>query len=137
MKNTRYLAECGDSDELMDKIEELEARIAALEGGDECEDGECDDEVCPECGQNPCVCDDEECADGECEDDPAAAEDETDEEGVIDNEDVEEIEELDFSKPHFLSNDSEDEENDEEYDGGLHISEADPDEDEEDSPYFN
>lgn len=92
--------------ELIKRIEDLESRIAALEG--ECE--ECDDdEVCPECGEEPCVCD-------------------TDEEVVtdkIDNDDIDEVEELDFEIPAFTSTDSDDDE------------EADAEEDDEEkSPYF-
>lgn len=68
--------------ELIKRIEDLESRIAALEG--ECEN-------CPECDEEPCVCD---------EDDE-----------VID--DVDAIEELDFDTTSITSDDDseEDEEN--------------------------
>lgn len=85
--------------ELLKRIEDLESRIAALEG--ECE--ECDDEeTCPECGEEPCVCD-------EVDD-------------KIDDEDIDEVEELDFDIPEFSSV-SDDEE-------------TETDENEEESPYY-
>lgn len=126
LENTkRYLAECGD---LEAKMEELESRIAALESNDAPETVDSDvpserafvlfndEETCPECGNDPCTC--EEC--------------DEDEVGCIDEEDVDEIEELDFSKPHFLSDDEEDDE-EPEADGGLYPYD---DDEEEDGPYY-
>ena len=105
-----------DEQELLDRIEALESRIDALEKGDDagCEGGECDDDTCPECGENPCICD------------QIPKEDEN---GVIDNDDVEEVEELDFSMPNF--GEIEGDEGDSA--GGLYTAE---DEEEEDSPYY-
>ena len=97
-----------NEEELLDKIDSLEQRIAALEDA-----SDSDDDTCPECGEKPCVCD---------KDDTATADDAgTDEEGIIDNDDVEEVEELDFDIPNFMLN-NDDFENDEtpsEADGGL------------------
>lgn len=96
-----------NEEELVKRIEDLESRIATLEG--ECE--ECDDDkVCPECGEEPCVCDETEV--------------ETDDK--IDNSDVDEVEELDFEIPAFTSTETDD-------DAEV---EADVEEDEEESPYF-
>jgi len=104
-----------DEQELLDRIEALETRIDALEQGSDssCEDGECDD-TCPECGENPCICDD------------IPTEDDA---GVIDDDDVEEVEELDFSLPNF--GEIEGDEGDSA--GGLYSTEEDEDED---SPYY-
>lgn len=112
--------------ELLDKIEELEARIKALEDGS-CED--CD-ETCPECGEDPCVCDEDDDTDEEVE------EDEID---VIDDDDVEEVEELNFKVPRFMkSDDYENDEESPEADGGLYDYESKQDDEEEDSdgPYY-
>ena len=114
-----------EHEELLNKIDELESRIETLESGS-CEN--CDDK-CPECGENLCVCDEE--PEAESEDIGVGAEI-----GVIDEDDVDEIEELDFDIPRFMASD--DYENDEENieaDGGLYNYEN--EEDEEDSPYFN
>jgi len=98
--------------EMLDKIDELESRIAALESSCEtCNDD--DEETCPECGENPCICDQIP---------------KDDEEGPIDDDDVEEIEELDFSVPNFGG--ITDEEN--EIGGMFPVDE----EEEEDSPYY-
>lgn len=91
--------------ELLKRIEDLESRIVALEG--DCED--CDDEeTCPECGEEPCVCD----------------ENEDESFDKIDDSDVDEVEELDFEIPAFTSMDSDND------------NETDAEEDEEESPYF-
>lgn len=115
-----------EQEELLSKIDELESRIEALESGS-CEN--CDDK-CPECGESPCVCDEEPEAEGE---DVGVGADI----GVIDDDDVEEIEELDFDIPRFMvSDDYENDEENPEADGGLYNYENE-EEDEEDSPYFN
>lgn len=103
-----------DEQELLDRIEALESRIDALEQGDNagCEGDECDD-TCPECGENPCICNDIP---------------KEDEEGVIDDDDVDELEELDFSMPNF--DEIEGDEGDSA--GGLYTAE----DEEEDSPYY-
>lgn len=114
-----------EQEELLNKIDELESRIETLESGS-CENY---DDKCPECCENPCVCDEEPEVEGE--DIGVGAEI-----GVIDEDDVDEIEELDFDIPRFMASD--DYENDEENieaDGGLYNYEN--EEDEEDSPYFN
>lgn len=104
-----------DEQELLDKIEALEARIDALEKSDDtgCEGDECDD-TCPECGENPCICDQIP-----TEDEPS---------GEIDADDVEEVQELDFNLPNFgaIESDEDDTVN------GLFGSE----EEDEDSPYY-
>jgi hypothetical protein len=114
-----------EHEELLNKIDELESRIETLESGS-CEN--CDDK-CPECGENLCVCDEE--PEAESEDIGVGAEI-----GVIDEDDVDEIEELDFDIPRFMaSDDYENDEENTEADGGLYNYEN--EEDEEDSPYFN
>lgn len=125
LENTkRYLAECGD---LEATIAEIESRLDDIEQAIEneqdavvidVEDDETEDEICPECGSNPCTCEDEECEDGSC----------------IDDEDVDEIAELDFSNPNraFLTDDD-DEDDEPNADGGLYPYD---DEDDEDGPYY-
>lgn len=99
--------------ELLDRIESLESRLDALE--QECEEcGESDD-TCPECGENPCICDEIPTEDDD---------------GVIDNDDVEEVEELDFSIPNF------DEIPDEDGDSAGGLYDYGEEEDEENSPYY-
>ena len=102
-----------DEQELLNRIEALESRIDALEKCDDtcCKGDECED-ICPECGENPCICDD------------IPKEDE----GIIDNDDVEEVEELDFSMPNF--GEIEGDEGDSA--SGLYTA----DDAEEDSPYY-
>lgn len=90
-----------NEEELIKRIEDLESRIATLEG--ECED--CDKDACPECGEEPCVCGTEE---------------------KIDDDDVDEVEELDFELPVFTADTVED----------ASETEADVEEDEEESPYY-
>ena len=104
-----------DEQELLDRIEALESRIDALEKGDDAGGGVCSSltRTCPECGENPCICD------------QIPKEDEN---GVIDNDDVEEVEELDFSLPNF--GEIEGDEGDSA--GGLYTAE----DEEEDSPYY-
>lgn len=104
-----------DEQELLDRIEALESRIDALEQGDDtgCEGGECDD-TCPECGENPCICDDI----------PTEYD-----EGVIDDDDVEEVEELDFSMPNFGEIEG-DEGDEDDSTNDLYAT------DDEDSPYY-
>lgn len=88
--------------ELLKRIEDLESRIATLEG--ECE--ECDvEKTCPECGEEPCICGTEE---------------------KIDDDDIDEVEELNFELPIYTDDTSEDEAE----------TEADVEEDEEESPYY-
>lgn len=99
-----------DEQELLDKIEALEARIDALEQASP--DGK--DETCPECGEEPCICDQIP-----KEDEPS---------GEIDADDVEEVQELDFSLPNFGA--IEGDEGDTA--GGLYGSE----EEDEESPYY-
>ena len=114
-----------EHEELLNKIDELESRLEALESVS-CEN--CDDK-CPECGENSCVCDEE--PEAESEDIGVGADI-----GVIDEDDVDEIEELDFDIPRFMaSDDYENDEENTEADGGLYNYEN--EEDEEDSPYFN
>lgn len=114
-----------EQEELLSKIDELESRIEALESGS---DENCDDK-CPECGESPCVCDEEPEAEGE--DVGVGAEI-----GVIDDDDVDEIEELDFDIPRFMvSDDYENDEETPEADGGLYDYES--EEEDEDSPYYN
>jgi hypothetical protein len=115
-----------EQEELLSKIDELESRIEALESGS---DENCDDK-CPECGESPCVCEEPE-AEPEGEDVGVGAEI-----GVIDDDDVDEIEELDFDIPRFMvSDDYENDEENPEADGGLYNYESE-EEDEEDSPYY-
>lgn len=111
-----------DNEELLKRIEELESRIDELEqkSCEECED------MCPECGQSPCVCDETET---EVEDTTADDIPSDDELGEIDNDDVEQIEELDFNVPNFDAVESDEDEASGLYDYGS--------EDEEDSPYYN
>lgn len=90
-----------NEEELIKRIEDLESRIATLE--DEYED--CDKDVCPECGEEPCICNTEE---------------------KIDNDDVDEVEELDFELPIFTADTDKD----------AAKTEADVEEDEEESPYY-
>ena len=118
-----------EQEELLNKIDELESRLEALESGSH---ENCDDK-CPECCENPCVCDEE--PEAESEDVGVGAEI-----GVIDADDVDEIEDLDFDIPSFMASDDHenDEENTEAASGGLYNYENEEDEeDEEDSPYFN
>ena len=116
-----------EQEELLNKIDELESRLEALESGSH---ENCDDK-CPECCENPCVCDEEPEAEAESEDVGVGAEI-----GVIDADDVDEIEDLDFDIPSFMaSDDYENDEENTEADGGLYNYEN--EEDEEDSPYFN
>ena len=104
-----------DEQELLDRIEALESRIDALEQGEDAGgEGDEGDDICPECGENPCICDDIPTEDDE---------------GVIDDDDVDEIEELDFSMPNF--GEIEGDEGDSA--GGLYSAEEDEDED---SPYY-
>ena len=110
-----------DNEELLQKIEELESRIYALEQN--CD--ECDDDVCPECGENPCVCDEPDDEDNSGADDLPA----DDEIGEIDDEDVDKIEELDFDVPNFGEIEDEDGEA-----GGLY--DYNTNEEDEDSPYY-
>ena len=111
-----------DNEELLQKIEELESRIAALEQDRDA----CDDAVCPERGENPCVCD--EPTD---EEDNSGADDlpSDDEIGEIDDDDVDKIEELDFDIPSFDG--IKDEEGEA---GGLYDHSS--NEEDEDSPYY-
>lgn len=106
-----------DNEELLKRIEELESRIDELEqkSCEECED------TCPECGQSPCICDDEV----DVEDDIPS----DDEIGQIDDDDVEQIEELDFDVPNFDAVESDEDEASGLYDYGS--------EDDEESPYYN
>ena len=118
-----------EQEELLNKIDELESRLEALESGSH---ENCDDK-CPECCENPCVCDEEPEHEAEAESEDVGVGAEI---GVIDADDVDEIEDLDFDIPSFMASD--DYENDEENtkaSGGLYNYEN--EEDEEDSPYFN
>jgi hypothetical protein len=117
-----------EQEELLNKIDELESRLEALESGSH---ENCDDK-CPECCESPCVCDEE--PEAEREDVGVGSEI-----GVIAADDVDEIEELDFDIPSFMaSDDYENDEENTEADGGLYNYENDEnEEDEEDSPYFN
>lgn len=102
-----------EQEELLNKIDELESRLEALESGSH---------------EN---CDEEPEAEAESEDVGVGAEI-----GVIDADDVDEIEDLDFDIPKFMaSDDYENDEENTEADGGLYNYEN--EEDEEDSPYFN
>jgi hypothetical protein len=102
-----------DEQELLNRIEALESRIDALE---KCDDGDCKgDDTCTDCGEYPCICDD------------IPTEDDA---GVIDDDDVEEVEELDFSMPNF-GEIKDDESDEDDSTNGLYTAE-----DEEDSPYY-
>ena len=111
-----------DNEELLIRIEELESRLDALE---QSASESSEEDVCPECGEDPCVCD---TTPGE--DEPAS---ET-EIAIIDNDDVDEVEELNFDLPRFMVDDSMTDDDEAGIDGGLYPYE---DEDEEDSPYYN
>lgn len=77
-----------NEEELLKRIDNLESRIVALEC--ECEEYD-DEETCPECNEEPCVCGDNT----------------TDK---IDDEDVDEVEELDFDISEFGSTSDDEEE---------------------------
>lgn len=113
-----------DNEELLKRIEDLEAKNEELESRlDSIEQNSCevDDETCPECGENPCVCDD----------DTAKADDvpTDDEPGEIDTDDVDKVEELNFDIPNFADVEDEDGEA-----GGLYDYGS--EEEDEDSPYY-
>lgn len=97
--------------ELLDKIESLESRIEALESNNSTSD-----EPCPGCGENPCICD--------------QIPTENEDEGPIGEDEVEEVQELDFSIPNFEGITSEEDD----ATGGLYG--FDGTEEDEDSVYY-